>query len=160
MKLSDMPNNSRATIDSFLASKRIAFIGLSRNPSDFSRHLYQEFVDRGYDVVPVNPKLTEVDGRPCYSHVENISPAVDAALIMTAASASEEVVKECARAGIQRVWLHRAAGAGAVSDEALEACEGAGIEAVAGECPFMFLSESFPHNVHAWVKKLTCCYPR
>jgi predicted CoA-binding protein len=50
-----MPAASRSSIDAFLASKRIAFIGLSHNPKDFSRHLFREFVEHGYDVVPVNP---------------------------------------------------------------------------------------------------------
>lgn len=151
---------SRATIDRFLGSKRIAFIGLSRNPADFSRHLYRAFVDRGYEVIPVNPKLTEVDGRPCYSHVGNIVPPLDAALILTPANGSEQVVRECVAAGVRQVWFHRGAGQGAVSDAALELCEDAGIEAVAGECPFMFLSgSSFPHNIHGWIKKLTFTYP-
>ncbi len=155
-----MPTNARAAIDRFLSSKRIAFVGLSRDPSDFSRSLYREFVERGYDVVPVNPKLTELDCRPCYSHVANIMPPVEAAFIITPATASEEVVRECSRAGIKRVWLHRAAGHGAVSDKALEACEDSGIEVIAGECPLMFLSGSeFPHNVHAFVKKVTFTYP-
>ena len=155
-----MPVNSRTAVDRFLASKRIAFIGLSRNPADFSRQLFREFVDHGYDVIPVNPQLTEVNGQPCYSHVENIDPAVDAALVITSAAASEQVVRECAAAGVKRIWLYRAAGHGSVSDGALKACQEFGIDVVAGECPFMFLSGSkFPHNVHGWVKKLTFTYP-
>jgi uncharacterized protein len=155
-----MPINSRAAIDRFLASKRVAFIGLSSNPSDFSRRLFEEFVDRGYDVIPVNPKLNEVNGQPCYSNVENIAPAVDAALVITSADASEQVVRQCAAAGVKRVWLYRAAGRGSVSDGALKACGEFKIDVVAGECPFMFLSGShFPHNVHGWVKKLTFTYP-
>jgi predicted CoA-binding protein len=152
---------SRAAIDHFLSSRRIAFIGLSHNPEDFSRHLFREFVSRGYDVVPVNPQLAEAEGRPCYSSVRNIVPPVDGAVVMTSAEKSEDIVRECADAGINRVWLYRALGQGAVSDAAIQACTELGVEVVAGECPFMFLSESeFPHNVHAWVKKLTFTFPR
>ena len=43
-----------ATLDEirdFLSLKRIAVVGVSRNPKDFTRSLFREFVRRGYDVV-------------------------------------------------------------------------------------------------------------
>ena len=39
----------------FLAQRRIAFVGLSRDPKHFSRVVFREMSQRGYDVVPVNP---------------------------------------------------------------------------------------------------------
>ena len=39
----------------FLAQRRIALVGVSRNPRDLSRTLFRELRRRGYDVVPVNP---------------------------------------------------------------------------------------------------------
>ena len=50
----------------FLAHRRFAFVGVSRSPDDFSRHLLRELLNRDYDVVPVNPALAEVEGRRCY----------------------------------------------------------------------------------------------
>ena len=52
-------------------------------------------------------------------------------------------------------------GAGAVASEAVEFCEANGMSVVAGECPFMFLPDSgFPHNFHAFCKKLVGSYPK
>jgi uncharacterized protein len=151
---------SRDIIDRFLSSKRIAFIGISQNTRDFSRHLFREFANRGYDVVPVHPRMIETEERVCYPRVGAIKPGVDAAIIMTAATHSEGIVRECAAAGIQRVWLYRAVGQGAVSEAAVAACREAGIEVVAGECPFMFMDGSgFPHNLHACVRKLLGSFP-
>src|SRR5579885_654854 len=53
-------------IQDFLAQKRIAFVGVSRDPKDFSCSLFREFVKRGYDVVPVNPNASEVMGRQTF----------------------------------------------------------------------------------------------
>ena len=39
------------TIEDFLAQKRIAMIGVSHNPKDFSADLFQELRLRGYDMV-------------------------------------------------------------------------------------------------------------
>lgn len=149
----------RAIIDNFLATRRLAFIGVSRKPNDFSRHLLREFLNRGYDVIPVSPALPQAEGRPCYATIRDIAPPVEAALIMTSPAVSEQVVRECAEAGVRRVWLYRASGAGAVSEGALRACEESGIEVVAGECPYMFWPANFPHNIHGWIRKLTLSYP-
>jgi len=64
-----------AQIQEFLGHKRLAVIGVSRNPKDFTRSLFQEFQRRQYDVVPVNPDVTEVAGQHCYAHVGDIQPA-------------------------------------------------------------------------------------
>ena len=47
----------RARIDDFLSRKRLALVGVSRNPQDFTRSMFREFRRRGYDVVPVNPNV-------------------------------------------------------------------------------------------------------
>src|SRR5579884_2646190 len=102
------------TIEDFLAQKRIAMIGVSRNPKEFSGALFQELQKRGYDMVPVNPKASEVLGLPCFSRVQDVQPPVDAALLMTSAQVTDAVVSECAAAGIRRIWLYSAGHKGAV----------------------------------------------
>jgi predicted CoA-binding protein len=156
-----MPPNSRSAIDAFLALRRIAFVGLSSNPKDFSRHVYHAFLERGYDVVPVNPKISEVESRACYSRIADIVPRPEGAVVMTAPAASAQIVRECAEAGLKHVWLHRGAGKGAVSAEAVEAANKDNLNLVAGECPFMFLSgDQLPHNIHRWIRKVTFSYPK
>ncbi len=152
-----MPVTFRSDIDHFLSLKRIAVVGISHDGEAFSRHVFRAFLERGYDVVPVNANLGEAEGHRCYSQLSDVDPAVDGVVVMVSSSKSEAVVRECAAAGVKNVWLSR----GTVSDAALAACREYGIEAIAGECPFMFLKgEEFPHNVHVWVKKLTFTYPR
>ena len=50
-------------VEDFLALDRIAMVGVSRNPKDFSRLLFREMCDRGYDMVPINLVAEEIDGR-------------------------------------------------------------------------------------------------
>ena len=105
---------TRAAIDDFLAQKRLAVVGVSRNPKDFSQGLFRELRRRGYDVVPVNPNGTEVEGERCFPRVQDIAPPVDGALLMTPPETTERVVRDCVEAGISRIWMHRGGGAGAV----------------------------------------------
>ena len=149
-----------AEVCDFLSRNRLAVVGVSRNPRDFSRSLFREFANRGYDVVPVHPGVAEIDGRPCFARVREISPPVEAAVLLTSPAVTNQVVQDCAEAGVRRVWMYRATGRGAVSPEAVDFCKSKGMTVVAGECPFLFFpSAGFPHSWHACWRKVTGRYP-
>lgn len=151
---------TRKQIDEFLNERRFAAVGLSRDPKDFTRTLIREFLGRGYDVVPVNPAVKEIDGRTCFASVREIDPPVAAVLLLTSPSATQAVVRDCAEAGVKRVWMYRGGGNGAVNSEAVAFCGERGIDVVAGECPFMFLpGTGFPHRVHGLIRKIIGTYP-
>lgn len=152
---------SLETVEGFLARKRVAMVGLSRNPKDFSAVLFRELCAKGYEVVPVNPQATEVQGRRCFGRVQEITPPVDAVLLMTKPDVTERVVEDCAAAGVRWVWMHRAGGKGAVSEKALKFCHERGMRVVAGECPFMFLDNTGAvHRWHGWWRKILGSYPQ
>lgn len=155
-----MPRTQRVSIDAFLALKRIAFAGVSRKSSHFSRMLMTEFRKRGYEVVPVNPNASSIDGLACYPRVSAIHPAPEGVLVITTAAQAAGVVEDAARAGIKHVWLYRAVGSGSLSGEALGIAAACGVDVVAGECPFMFFDKpGFPHNVHRLIRSITGSLP-
>jgi len=151
---------SLETIQAFLAQKRIAMVGVSRDPKDFSVMLLQEFCRRGYEVIPVNPQAAIILEKPCFARVQDIQPPVAAALLMTSAEVTEAVVKDCAEAGISRVWMYSAGGDGAVNQNAVLFCEEHEIEVVAGECPYMFFPQNGFHKLHGWVRKISGRWPK
>ncbi len=147
-------------IEEFLAQKRIAMVGLSRDPHSFSVSLFEELCRRGYDMIPVNPNLPNVQGRRCFARLQDIQPPVDTALLMTSPAITDAVVADCAAAGIRRVWMYRAAGKGAVSPRAIAFCQEHGIQVVPGQCPFMFLPKAGGvHRLHGFLRKITGRYP-
>lgn len=149
-------------IEDFLAQKRIAIAGISRDPATDSARLFEELIRRGYDVVPVNPNTAQAQGRRCFARVQDIQPPVDAVLVMTPPEVTESIVNDCAAAGIRRVWMYRgASGKGSVSARALAFCEARGINVVPGQCPFMFLPHSAGiHRFHGFVRKIMGRYPQ
>ena len=154
---------TRQQIDDFLALKRVAVVGVSRDPKHFSNAIWQELRQRRYEAVPVNPNATEIDGQRCYARVQDIQPPVEGALVMTPSAATAQVVRDCAEAGVTHVWMHKGAGGGtgAVDPEAVEFCVTHGIDVVAGQCPFMFLPGTpFFHGIHGFFKKVTGSYPK
>jgi predicted CoA-binding protein len=148
-------------IQTFLGRKRLAVVGVSRYPRDFTRMMFHELQRRQYDVVPVNPEAHDIAGVPCYAHVDEIQRPVDAALLMTKPAVTERVVRECHAAGIRDVWLHRGAGTGAVSPAAMQFCQANAMSVVAGECPFMFLPETpWFHRFHGFCRKVVGTFPK
>jgi len=148
-------------IQDFLGRKRLAFVGISRQPADFSRALFREFIARGYQAVPVNPEAREIDEQPCFANLQDIQPAVDGVMLMTPPAVTDQLVRDCAAAGIQRVWFFRGVGRGAASPDAIRFCEAQGISVIPGECPFMFLpGGAWFHRIHGLVRKITGAYPR
>ena len=148
-------------IQEFLGHRRFAMVGLSREEKHFSRALFRELTSRGYDVVPVNPEAGEIEGRPCFAHLQDVQPPVDGALLMTKPRVTDDAVRDCAAAGVKRVWMFRGGGSGAVSEKAVEFCESRGIDVIPGECPMMFLPHgAWFHRFHGLVKKITGSYPR
>jgi uncharacterized protein len=141
-----------ADIEHFLSHKRFAFVGVSRQANDFSRAVFREFRSRGFDPVPVHPQAAEVEGRPCYARVQDIDPPVESAFLMTPPAATGAVVRACAAAGVRHVWMHRGAGRGSVSQEAVDFCRDQGLSVIPGACPMMFLpGAAWFHRLHRWL---------
>jgi hypothetical protein len=146
---------AQAAAGDFLACRRLAVVGVSRDPTDFTRALFRELKSRHYDVVPVNPLGGELEGDRCYARVQDIAPPVEGALLLTPPRVTEQVVRDCAEAGIARIWMHRGVGRGAASPDAIRFCSEEGMRVVTDECPFMFLPDTgLVHRAHGWLRRL------
>jgi len=133
-----MPKIKEAASE-FLASKRVAVTGVSRQPKNHgSNVVYQRLRGRGYEVFAVNPNADEVEGDLCYRDLRSIPGGVDAVVIATRPEIAEETMRECADLGIKHVWMHRGPGAGSVSPAAADYGRQRGIAVIDGGCPCMF----------------------
>ena len=123
----------------FLANRRIAVTGVSRNPKGHgSNAVYKRLRQRGYEVFAVNPNADEVEGDPCYHDLRSIPGGVGAVVVGTRPATAEATIRECVDLGIRHVWMHRGFGAGSVSDAATRYGREHGITVIDGGCPLMF----------------------
>ena len=146
----------------FLQHKRIAVTGVSRNAANHgSNVVYKRLKERGYDVFAVNPNTETVEGDTSYHDLRSIPGGVEAVVIGTRPATAEETMHECADLGIEEVWMHRAFGAGSVSDVATEYGRRHGITVIDGGCPCMFAPTSDGgHKMIKAVCTLTGAVPR
>jgi uncharacterized protein len=146
----------------FLAGKRVAVTGVSRNPQGHgSNAVYQRLRQRGYQVFAVNPHADQVEGDTCYHDLKSIPGGVDWVLIGTKPAAAAITMQECADLGIKRVWMHRGPGQGSVSHSAAEQGRQCGITVIEGGCPCMFDPTADPgHKVMRLVFTMTGNVPK
>ena len=151
----------KQAVDDFLAQKRIAVVGVSRDPNQAANLVYRTMRKAGYEVFAVNPNADEVEGDPSYHDLATVPGAIDAAVVATPSAASESVSRECAERGISRVWLHRSFGQGRVSPDAAEFCHENGVTVIDGGCPMMFLpGTDIGHKCMRFVLNVTGRLPK
>lgn len=75
----------------------------------------------------------------------------DGVLVVVPPSATEQVVRDAAAAGIHRVWMQQ----GSESEQAIRFCKEHGMNVVHGECILMFAEPAATvHRFHKWVWKV------
>ena len=151
----------KETVTEFLAQERIAVVGVSRDGGQAANLVYKKLRDAGYQVFPVNPNAQEIEGDSCYANLKSIPNSVDGVVIATRPQVTDQIVRECAEAGISRIWMHRSFGQGSVSPDAVTFCRENNITIIPGGCPLMFCEPvDFGHKCMRWILNLTGGLPK
>lgn len=138
-------------VAAFLRGRCFAVAGVSRDGKQTANAVYRKLRESGYRVVPVNPAAREVEGTRCYPDLASLPEPVDGVVAVTPPGAGVDLVRQCARAGIPRLWLHRSFGAGSVSEAAVAEARERGVECIAGGCPLMYCDPVDPvHRCMRW----------
>ena len=141
-----------ALVADFLAQKRIVVAGVSRDGVQPANAVYRRLRRAGYDVAAVNPNAEVVEGDPCYPDLFSVPGLIDGVVVATPPEATDDLVAECVRLGVPRVWMHRAFGRGSVSQRAVDCCREHGIEVIPGGCPMMYCEPvDLGHRCMRWM---------
>jgi predicted CoA-binding protein len=71
------------SIADFLGGRRIAVASVSRRSGQAANVVFSKLMRCGYDVVPVNPKVSVVEGVECYPDVAAVPGALDGVVVAT-----------------------------------------------------------------------------
>ena len=149
-------------VKDFLAQKSIAVVGVSDRRETGCNMAYKRFKEAGYVVWPVNPRLSEFEGSPCYANLAGVPQKPEAVFILTNPDITKQVVQECVELGIEHVWMHcmlgtkpgLVTGMTSVSEDAVALCREHGIKVIPGSCPNQFLNPDFPHRMIRGVSRM------
>jgi len=143
--------NSMQLIEEFVALKKIAVVGVSRDHDKMGNAIYTELKQRGKTVFPVNPSADMVEGDRCYAGVGALPEKAEGVLLVIPPEATLQVIRDTAGEGIPYVWLQQ--GANSVQGEKL--AQELGLKLISGECIFMYNEPvKSIHRFHRGIRKL------
>ena len=111
------------------APRRIAVVGVSRDPEKYGHELFEILRDR-HRVFPINPKMDEIDGQRCYPSLDELPESPDVIVLALAPAVSEKVVATCLDRGAV-IWLPP----GCASERAAELARQGASEVLTDVCP-------------------------
>lgn len=117
-------------VKDFLKQKKFVVAGSFRNETKYAYKILKTLVKKGYEVYPVNPRFSDVDGVKCYKSVSDIPFDIDVVNVVTPPSVTETIIKECREKSIKRVWLQP----GAENEAAIKFCRDNNIDVIHGLC--------------------------
>lgn len=113
-------------------TRRIAVVGASDRPDRPSHRVTRFLIERGYEVVPVNPVLagTLIHGRTVAASLDEAG-TLDMVDVFRASAQAGAVVDDAIRHGARTVWMQL----GVVDAEAVDRGRHAGLRVVMDRCP-------------------------
>jgi predicted CoA-binding protein len=110
--------------------RRIAVVGLSPKPHRDSNRVARYLLDRGYEVVPVYPRETEILGQPVYRRIVDVPGGVDLVDVFRRSSELPHVFADALAARAPAVWLQL----DCIDEDAARAARAAGVTVVMDRC--------------------------
>lgn len=110
--------------------RRVAMVGVSANPLRPSHFVAVYLANRGYDIVPVNPRAKTVLGRPSFPSLSAIPEPVDVVDIFRPPQFVPAIVEEAIETGAKVVWMQF----DIVHEAAARRAREAGLEVVMDQC--------------------------
>jgi len=99
-------NHSDNEIRKMYDFKNIAVVGMSRDPVKAAHFVPEYMIERGYNIIPVNPSANEILGRRTYSKVSDIKSQVDIVDVFRPSEDVYSVVEDSVKKpGVKVIWL-------------------------------------------------------
>ena len=120
-------------IEKILAeSKKIAVVGISKNPDKTSREIADFLVDAGYEVVGVNPTFEgeDADGIKVYSKLTDIPFQIDIVNVFRRSGDIPELIDDILTVNPKALWLQL----GIRNDKAVKPVFEKGITVIQDKC--------------------------
>ncbi len=125
--------NDQEIADLLQNARTIAMVGASDNPSRASFGVMKFLQDKGYRVIPVNPRITgeHVHGEYVWRELAQIGDPIDIVDVFVNSDNAGAVVDEAIDNGAKAVWMQL----GVIDEAAAKRAEDAGLKVVMDHCP-------------------------
>ncbi len=111
-------------------SKKIAIVGLSPKEERDSNRVAKYLMEKGYEIVPVNPGQKEILGQDCFKTLTDIPFKVDLVDLFLNPERVPPVVDQAIEIGAPVLWMQ----IGVIHNEAAQKAKEAGLTVVMDRC--------------------------
>jgi predicted CoA-binding protein len=111
-------------------AKRIAIVGLSSNPLRASYFVGFYLKRHGYDVVPVNPRETQILGEKSYPSLADVPGPIDIVNVFRAPDALPAIAADAVKAGAGTLWCQFTV----INEQGARIAEAGGVSVVMDRC--------------------------
>ncbi len=108
----------------------IAVVGLSNNPLRASYFVGYYLQRHGYQVIPVNPRETEILGEKCYPSLADVPVPVDVVDVFRAPDALPQIARDTVAIGAGTLWCQF----GVINAEGAQIAADAGVTVIMDRC--------------------------
>ena len=106
--------------------KTVAILGASADSTKYGNKAVRAFKQQGYQVFPVNPKATEIEGLPVYPTISAVPVRPNLVSVYLPPPVVLKVLPEIAAKGCDELWLNP----GTESPEVLSEAERLGLNVI------------------------------
>jgi len=116
-------------------NKTVAVYGMSKNPEKPSYHVPEFLLEKGYNVIPLNPGADEILGQKCYKKLADVEGQIEILDVFRPSADIAGVVQEAverkkARGDIKVIWVQE----GITSPEGKKLAEESGFDYIEDRC--------------------------
>ncbi len=122
--------NDNLELSIFKQYSKIAMVGASANNERPSYRVFQYLLEHGFDVIPVNPALSELLGITCYPNLSSIPESVEIVDIFRRSEEVIPVIEEAIKVHAKVIWMQE----GVINQEAKAIAANAGLLVVMDKC--------------------------
>jgi predicted CoA-binding protein len=128
----DSDSYSDSQIEEFYQLKNIAVVGVSKNEEKPSHQVPKYLIEHGYNVIPVNPTLSEVLGKKAYPTISDIPERIDIIDVFRKSEDVPAVIDDALKKkdGIKVFWMQL----GIYNEDAERKAKQNGIDVVYNRC--------------------------
>ena len=113
-----------------LKMKKVAVVGMSKNPDKAAHYVPKYLYDNGYEITPVNPNSDVILKKQCYDKITDVSDEIDIVEVFRPSDQVLPIIKQAIKKKPKVIWLQE----GIHNEEAEQLARDAGIDVVFNRC--------------------------
>ena len=127
--MEDDPHSDTEILE-ILKMKKVAVVGMSKNPDKAAHYVPKYLHDNGYDITPVNPNADVILKKQCYDDIADVPDYVDIIEIFRPSDQVMPIIKEAIKKKPKVIWLQE----GIHNKEAEKLAHDVGIDVIFNRC--------------------------